>query len=75
VPECRNLVDDKIGAKDLPKDLQRLATKVLDSEQAVEKKLGKQLNKKVSQPLEDVRICHAQAIEEAFNYASIDQQS
>jgi len=52
VPECRNLVDDKIGAKDLPKDLQRLATKVLDSEQAVEKKLGKELNKKVVDHLE-----------------------
>ena len=41
-------MDDKIGAKELPKDLQRLATKVLESEQEVEKTVGKKLEKKVT---------------------------
>ena len=49
---CRTLVDDKIGAKELPKDLQRLATKVLESEQDVEKTLGKKIEKKVTQRLQ-----------------------
>ena len=40
-------MDDKIGAKDLPKDLKRLATTVLESEQDVEKTVGKNLKKKV----------------------------
>ena len=40
--ERRTLVDDKIGAKDLPKDLQRLATKVIESEQEVEKTVGEE---------------------------------
>ena len=49
---CRTLVDDKIGAKELPKDLQRLATKVLESEQDVQKTLGKKIEKKVTQRLQ-----------------------
>ena len=40
-------MDDKIGAKDLPKDLQRLATKVLESEQEAEKTIGQKVSKKV----------------------------
>lgn len=40
-------MDDKIGAKELPRDLQRLATKVIESEQDVEKTVGKKLKKKV----------------------------
>ena len=42
-------MDDKIGAKDLPKDLQRLATKVIESEQDVEKTVGKKIQKKVNE--------------------------
>ena len=51
--ERRTLVDDKIGAKDLPKDLQRLATKVIKSEQEVEKTVGKKIEKKVSEGSHD----------------------
>ena len=39
-------MDDKIGAKDIPRDLQRLATTVLEAEQEAEKKVGQ----KVTQP-------------------------
>ncbi len=45
----RTLVDDKIAAKELPKDLQRLATKVIESEQEVEKTVGKKVQKKVTE--------------------------
>ena len=37
-------MDDKIGAKDLSKDLQRLATKVLETEQQAEKKVAQKVS-------------------------------
>ena len=42
-------MDDKIGAKDIPKDLQRLATTVLEAEQVAEKKVGLKVEQKVRQ--------------------------
>ena len=42
-------MDDKIGAKDIPKDLQRLATTVLEAEQEAEKKVGQKVEQKVRQ--------------------------
>ena len=42
-------MDDKIGAKDIPKDLQRLATTVLEAEQEAEKKVGQKVGQKVRQ--------------------------
>lgn len=37
--ECRKLVDEKIAVKEVPKDLKKLATKVLEAEQAAEGKV------------------------------------
>ena len=51
-------MDDKIGAKDLPKDLQRLATKVIESEQDVEKTVGKKVQKKVTQGSHPPPVLH-----------------
>lgn len=36
----RELVDDKIAVKEVPKDLRKLATKVLETEQATESKVA-----------------------------------
>jgi len=37
--ECRTLVDEKIAVKEVPKDLKKLATKVLETEQVAESKV------------------------------------
>lgn len=52
---CRELVDDKIAVKEVPKDLKKLATKVLETEQATESKVADKAKKVTDSVKKDVQ--------------------
>ncbi|EIE26893.1 hypothetical protein COCSUDRAFT_59397 [Coccomyxa subellipsoidea C-169] len=53
--EIKELVDDKIAVKEVPKDLKKLATKVLETEQVAESKVASKAKAAVDSVKKDVK--------------------